>query len=49
MKRYIVRKYIIANSIQDAIKKECQAPVEDVWVDDNWQSIEGNEIGFKVK
>ena len=49
MKRYIVRKYILANSPQDAIKKERLAPAEDIWVDDDWKSKEGNEIGFKVK
>lgn len=49
MKRYIIRKYIIANSAQDAIKKERQAPAEDVWVDDEWKAQEGNEIGFKIK
>jgi len=46
-KRFIVRKYIMAQSAADAIKKDKLAPVFDVWVDDDYKK--DNEIGFIVK
>lgn len=46
-KRFIVRKYIMATSAADAIKKDKLAPVFDVWVDDDYKK--DNEIGFNVK
>ena len=45
-KRFIVRKYIMAQSAADAIKKDKLAPVFDVWVDDDFKAK--NEIGFTV-
>lgn len=43
-KRFIVRKYIMAQSAADAIKKDKLAPVFDVWVDDDFKK--DNKIGF---
>lgn len=43
-KRFVVRKYIMAQSAADAIKKDKIAPVFDVWVDDDFKK--DNEIGF---
>lgn len=31
---FIIRKYVIANSVSDALKKEKQTPVADVWLDE---------------
>ena len=46
-KRFIVRKYIMAQSAADAIKKDKLAPVFDVWVDDDYKKDgDINEIGF---
>lgn len=45
-KRFIVRKYIMAQSAADAIKKDKLAPVFDVWVDDDFKK--DNEIGFVI-
>lgn len=52
LKRFIIKKYIMATSAADAIKKDKKASVEDVWVDDKWREMEDeivnkNEIGFK--
>lgn len=52
LKRFIVRKYIMAASAADAIKRDKRSPVEDVWLDDKWREIEDElttitEIGFK--
>lgn len=52
LKRFIIKKYIMAKSAADAINKDKKADVEDVWVDDKWREMEDevinkNEIGFK--
>lgn len=36
-KRYIIRKYIVAKSVHDAIRKEKKEPVDDCWLDDDWK------------
>lgn len=45
-KRYIIRKYIYAQSAMDAIKKDKTSPVDDVWVDVDYKPSTGN-VGFK--
>ena len=49
-KLYVVRKYIMATSAKQAILKDRTAPVEDVWVDTDWQKrqteILTSAIGF---
>lgn len=52
-KLYIVRKYIMATSAKDAIKKDKTAPVDDVWADENWlretsDKASGN-VGFNKR
>lgn len=34
MKIFIVRKYVIADTIEEAIKLESNTPVHDCWVED---------------
>ena len=58
---YIVRKYIMATSASQAIKKDKSTPVDDCWVDDSWKDKhlasaigltiypEDNDGGMKVK
>jgi hypothetical protein len=36
-KLYIIRKYVMASSVKDALRKEKDAPIEDVWVDEDWK------------
>lgn len=36
---YIVRKFVVANSAIDAIKKEKTTPVHDVWVEESHQKM----------
>lgn len=47
-KLYVVRKYIRAISAQEAIKKDKVAPVDDVWLDEDYKkSAQGaSAIGF---
>lgn len=44
-KLFVVRKYIMAKSAQEAIKKDKAHPVDDVWISDEWHS-KHIEIGF---
>jgi hypothetical protein len=52
-KIYIIRKYVIANSASQAIRKEKFQKVDDVWVDESTQKdilfeqLKKNETGFK--
>jgi hypothetical protein len=51
-KLFIVKKYILATSASDAIRKEKNIKPDDVWVDDDWRK--GNKdnlasaIGFEI-
>lgn len=48
-KLYVVRKYIMASSAQVAIRKDRKAPVDDVWVDDEWKKKGlADAIGFQA-
>jgi hypothetical protein len=50
-KMFILRKYVRAKSASDAIRKDKQTPVDDVWVDDDWKKQQNaleNAIGFTV-
>lgn len=48
-KRFIVRKYIMAKSAMDAIKKEKKHSVDDCWIDEEWMKNNWtpNKLGFK--
>lgn len=53
-KIYIIRKYIVAKSAAEAIRKEKKVAVDDCWVEDNthkeylYEQIEGKkDIGFQ--
>lgn len=46
---YIVRKYIMAKSAQDAIRKDKLAPINDIWLDEEWkknQLLTTNQMGY---
>ena len=51
-KLFVIRKYIMADSAKDAIKKEKEHPVDDVWIDEdfrrNLMSVDViKDMGFK--
>lgn len=47
-KMYIVRKYIMATSATQAIKKDKITPADEVWLDDEWKNKNlADAIGFK--
>lgn len=35
-KLFVVKKFIMAKSVKDALKKERNTPVDSVWIDDEW-------------
>lgn len=48
-KLYIVRKYIMAVSVVQAIKKEKETPVHDCWIQDEWKTEHlASAIGFEL-
>lgn len=51
-KRYIVRKYIMAKTIQEALRKEKKTRPDDCWVDEDWAKENSQDlvsaIGFTV-
>lgn len=49
-KMYVIRKYVKATSVLDAVKKEKTIPVHEVYVDDKWQDKHLAEaIGFGME
>lgn len=51
-KRFIIRKYIMAKSASEALKKERRTRPDDCWVDEDWKKDNPNQlesaIGFQV-
>ncbi len=45
---YVVRKYVVAKSLKDALKQEKTTPVHDCWLDDKPNIQLHSQIGFKT-
>lgn len=43
-KLYIVRKYIVADSIADAIKRESKIPPDDIWMEESTSKDHATEL-----
>lgn len=48
MKRYVLRKYVMAKNITEAIKKDRDTEVSDAWVDDKETESNATAIGFDL-
>lgn len=52
-KRYIIRKYVMAKSAEEALKKERKMIPDDVWIDEDWKKDNPKNlesaIGFNVE
>lgn len=35
-KLYVIKKYVMATSVKHALRQEPKAPVDSVWIDDEW-------------
>lgn len=53
LKRFVIKKYVMARSAQEALKKEKKVLPDDVWVCEDWKKdnpnqLEGVTIGFNT-
>lgn len=50
-KMYVIKKYVMASSAHEALRKEKRTPVQDCWVDDEPRKSDNlaNLIGFSVE
>jgi hypothetical protein len=47
-KQYIIRKYVMAENVRDALKKEKDIKADEAWIDPEWQK-QYPEIGYITK
>lgn len=51
MDLFVVRKYIMAKNIKEAIELDKKTEPQDIWIDEDWKKrkteITNNQIGFK--
>lgn len=43
-KLYVLRKYVLASTIKEAIAKDHATPVEDVWIDEKWKENQSQQL-----
>lgn len=47
---FIVRKYVLAESATDALRRERALKADDVWLDDEWKKanpdVQGQKVGY---
>ena len=52
-KLFIVRKYVMAKSVIDAVRKEKKIEAVDIWLDDDWRknmmTNDNKKLGFSKK
>lgn len=52
-KMYVIKKYIMATSAREALRKEKITPADDCWIDEKWRESErdnlANAIGFVIE
>lgn len=48
MKRYVIKKYIMAKSLMEALKKEKDVKPDDAWVDEKQPDPPANLIGYYI-
>lgn len=44
-KQYVVRKYVMALSARDALKREKNVDTDDVWLDQEWVKAQPDAVG----
>lgn len=48
LKRFILRKYIMAYSAQEALKKDRITRPDDIWIDDEWKKENPNVLSSAI-
>ena len=46
LKQYIVRKFVIAKNVKEALKKEKTMIADEAWIDTDWKEDKSKEIGY---
>jgi hypothetical protein len=49
-KQYIIKKYVMAFNVQDALRKEKSIRADEAWIDEEWRKENptiSHPIGFK--
>jgi hypothetical protein len=47
-KLFVIKKYIMARSAADAIRKERTIAPDDVWIDEDWRKSERNKLAEAI-
>lgn len=47
-KRFIIRKYVMASSAKEAIKKEKKLTADEVWLDEKWIELHDKQDTQKL-
>jgi len=47
-KMYVVRKYVMAKTVQEAIKKERKTKIHEVFVDDEWRKSQKDNLAAAI-
>ena len=47
-KLFVIKKYVLAKSASDAIKKDKHTKVDDCWVDDEWKKGQANQLASAI-
>jgi hypothetical protein len=48
IKRFIVRKYVMATCAQEALKKERHYRPDDIWLDEEWAKNHHKDLGSAI-
>lgn len=51
-KRFVIKKYVMALSARDAIRKERTIEVDDIWIDEDWKKDNSGftgTVGYRTK
>jgi len=49
-KMFVVKKYIMASSAAEALRKDLKTPADDCWVDEEWKGkYLADAIGFEIE
>ncbi len=49
MKRYVIKKYVIADSLQKALEQERKVKPDDAWLDEKQPEEQKDQIGFDLE
>ena len=47
LKQYIIRKYVLAENVAQALKKEKLIKADEAWIDTDWKTDKNISVGYK--